>query len=229
MSEFFRFEKQDEDLPFYSGETKLSVGGAILLFICLALFAIPIVFPIPLGDFEFSMYLGLVLLLPTIYLLRGNLNMMFKKIRRSDIKIIVACMVLSLVYSFAMIFILEAVGIADSTPLDAEGFIWNLSFIISFLFQLMGEELFKILLFLFMMFLLYNFSHNRNVSFVISLIISMASFGLLHAGFYGGVVQVFLIQGLGSIFDFYGYFKTRNIFVPFIAHVLYDAILMIPT
>ena len=228
MSEFFRFEKQDEDLPFYSGETKLSVGGAILLFICLALFAIPIVFPIPLGGFAFSMYLGLVLLLPTIYLLRGNLNLMFKKIRRSDIKIIVACVVLSLVYSFAMIFILEAVGIADSTPLDAEGFIWDLSFIISFLFQLMGEELFKILLFLFMMFLLYNFSHKRKASFVVSLIVSMASFGLLHAGFYGGVVQVFLIQGLGSIFDFYGYFKTRNILVPFIAHVLYDAILMIP-
>jgi hypothetical protein len=179
-----------------------------------------------MGDFEFSIYLCLVMLLPTLYVLRGNLNLLFKRIRRGDIKVIFICVILSLAYSFAMIFLLLQVGIASSEPV--EGLTLTLISFISMVFQLMGEELFKILTFLLSMFVLYRFSDNRKVSLVISLFISMAAFGLMHGGFYGGFLQVFLIQGLGSIFNFYAYLKTRNIFVSYVAHLIFDLVLSIP-
>lgn len=227
MVDYFKFENQDEDLPFYTGETELSIKGALLLFICLILFAIPIVFPIPMDDWQFSLYLCFILLLPTLFLLRGHTDLLFKRSKRSDIKIIVLCIVLSLAYSFVMLFILSQAGIASAEPLE-EALVFNLETVILMLFQLMGEELYKILTFLFFMFIFYRFSHNRKVSLVISLLISMVAFGLMHSGFYGGFIQVFLIQGLGSIFDFYAYLKTRNIFVSYAAHLIFDLILTLP-
>ena len=226
MVDYFKFENHDEDLPLYSGESVLSLKTALLLFACLILFAVPVVFPIAMGELEFSLYLCLVLLLPTLYILRGKLNLLFKRIRLGDVKIIVLCVVLSLVYSFAMIFLLTDVGIASSEPLEEMAL--NLISFICVPIQLMGEELFKILTFLLSMFVLYRFSDNRKVSLVVSMFISMVAFGFMHAGFYGGFLQVFLIQGLGSIFNFYGYLKTRNILVSYAAHLIFDLILIIP-
>ncbi len=227
MVDYFKFENHDEDLPFYTGETELSLKGALLLFVCLILFVVPIVFPIPMGDFEFSLFLCLVLLLPTIYLLRGHLNLLFKKIKLSDFNIIILCVFLSMAYSFAMLYILSKLGIASFAPVE-EALGVDLISIISMFIQLMGEELFKILMVLLVMFVLYRFSHNRKVSLVISLFISMLCFGLVHGGFYGGFLQVFLIQGLGSIFNFYAYLKTRNIMVSYAAHLIFDLLLTLP-
>ncbi len=227
MVDYFKFENHDEDLPFYTGETKLSLTGALLLFVCLILFAVPIVFPIPMTDWQFSLFLCFILLLPTIYLLRGHLNLLFKTRRPGDLKIVLICVVLSLAYSFVMLYILSKIGITSTEPLE-ETLAIDLVTVISMMFQLMGEELFKILTFLLSMFVLYRFSHNRKVSLVISLIVAMTAFGLMHGGFYGGFLQVFLIQGLGSIFDFYAYLKTRNIFVSYMAHVIFDLLLTLP-
>jgi len=227
MADYFKFENQDEDLPFYAGETKLSFKGALLLFVCLILFTVPIVFPIPMEDWQFSLFLCFVLLIPTLYLLRGHLNLLFKTIKRGNFKIIILCVVLSLVYSFAMLYILSKIGIANIEPLE-DVLVVDLISIISMIFQLMGEELFKILTFLLSMFVLYSFSNNRKVSLVISLVVAMIAFGLAHSGFYGNFLQVFLIQGLGSIFDFYAYLKTRNIFVSYMAHLIFDLLLTLP-
>jgi len=227
MVDYFKFENQDEDLPFYTGETKLSLKGALLLFACLVLFILPIVFPIPMGDIEFALFLCFVLVVPTVFLLRGHLNLLFKTIKPGNLKIVVLCVVFSLVYSFLMLFILSKIGIANAEPLE-ETLVFDLTAVISMIFQLMGEELFKILTFLLSMFVLYRFSNNRKVSLVISLVIAMASFGLLHGGFYGSFLQVFMIQGLGSIFDFYAYLKTRNVFVSYMAHLIFDLLLTLP-
>lgn len=227
MVDYFKFENQDEDLPFYTGKTKLSIKGALLLFVCLILFAVPIVFPIPMSDWQFSLYLCFILLVPTLVLLREHTGLLFKMVKRRDIKIIALCIFLSLVYSFMMLFILSKVGIVNPEPLE-DTLTFQLETVIMMMFQLMGEELFKILTFLFSMFIFYHFSHNRKASLLISLFISMVAFGLMHSGFYGSFLQVFLIQGLGSIFDFYAYLKTRNIFVSYAAHLIFDLLLTLP-
>jgi membrane protease YdiL (CAAX protease family) len=51
----------------------------------------------------------------------------------------------------------------------------------------------------------------------------MAIFGLAHYQ-YGPIIQILLIQGLGSIFDLYAYLKTKNVLVSYSAHLLFDFI-----
>ena len=51
---------------------------------------------------------------------------------------------------------------------------------------------------------------------------TMMVFGSIHEGAYGTLLQVLLIQGVGSIFDLYAYMKTKNVFVSYIAHLLFD-------
>ena len=52
----------------------------------------------------------------------------------------------------------------------------------------------------------------------------MMAFGSMHVGAYGTLAQVLLVQWLGSIFDLYAYLKTKNVFVSYIAHLLFDFI-----
>jgi membrane protease YdiL (CAAX protease family) len=91
------------------------------------------------------------------------------------------------------------------------------------LVQLMGEELFKIILLIIAMSIIYHFTKNRKLSIIISSIITMTIFGIAHYQ-YGPLIQILLIQGLGSIFDLYAYLKTKNVLVSYLAHLLYDFI-----
>ena len=85
-----------------------------------------------------------------------------------------------------------------------------------------NEELFKVILLILVMSLVYYFSKNRKLSIVLAVIMTMIVFGAAHEGAYGTLLQVLLIQGLGSIFDLYAYMKTKNVFVSYIAHLLFD-------
>ena len=49
------------------------------------------------------------------------------------------------------------------------------------------------------------------------------NFGIIHSGAYSGkIVQILLIQGLGSIFALYPYLKTKNMINSYILHLLVD-------
>ena len=87
----------------------------------------------------------------------------------------------------------------------------------------MGEELFKIILLIVLMFVFYRFL-NRKQSIIISMILTCIVFGLMHAGYYGGILQVVLIQGLGSIFEVHLYVKTKNVMASYTCHIIYDCV-----
>lgn len=55
----------------------------------------------------------------------------------------------------------------------------------------------------------------------------MICFGLLHHDFASSIWACLLTQGVGTIFEIYGYYKTKNLLVPYISHILTDAFLMI--
>ena len=148
---------------------------------------------------------------------------MFRKIRRNDITPILIVVFLQAAYSFGMLYILSLLGLASKAPVDAEAQTTTIISFLSMAIQLMGEELFKVILLILVMHIVYRFL-NRKQSIIFSLIITLAAFGLLHAGFYGGAVNVLLIQGLGSIFEMYLYLKTKNIMVTYASHLLYDCI-----
>ena len=97
--------------------------------------------------------------------------------------------------------------------------------IIISLMQLIGEEFFKIFMLLILMYVVYKLTNNRGLSISLGLIITLAIFGFAHYRAYSGrILQILLIQGLGSIFDLYAYMKTKNVVVSYIIHVIIDYI-----
>lgn len=220
MSDYFKFEDEKLDIPFYNEKPKLSKPEWLLLIIAELLFLTPIIFPIKMTSEVFSFYLCLVVLIPILYVSKGNLSLFFRKIKRENIKLIIICTILPFVYSMTMIFVLEWLKVPgyeiEPTPI-------NLINIITMIVQLMGEELFKIILLILIMSLIYHFSKNRKLSIIISAIVTMITFGAVHSS-YGPLIQILLVQGLGSIFDLYAYLKTKNVLVSYTAHLLFDFI-----
>ena len=54
-------------------------------------------------------------------------------------------------------------------------------------------------------------------------------FGLLHVNTYSyNIIQILLLQGLGSIFEIFGYLKTKNLVIPIIIHLLINLASWIP-
>ena len=81
---------------------------------------------------------------------------------------------------------------------------------------------------MFLMRLVYKFTDNLKISVAVSTAIVLLGFGLLHyAPPTNTIVSVLLLQGLGSLFEMYGYLKTKNLFVPYISHLLTDAVMFI--
>ena len=90
--------------------------------------------------------------------------------------------------------------------------------------QLMGEELFKVIIILIMMLILYKLSKNRKASLAVSVFVALVAFGLMHAGEYGSILRVIIVQGLGSVFDVLLYLKTKNVFTSYLSHLIFDLI-----
>lgn len=228
MSEFFNFEENELDLPFYYDEPFLSKSKWILLVLSIILFiAIPYV-PLDVNENLFSIMLFLVTFIPLVYVCKGNLSLFFRKVRRKDMKIILICLVAYYIYTFAVSQLLLLVGIVPqpNAVLDSN---MDLIFWITLVIQLMGEELFKIILMLLVMKGLYNLTDNRKTSLICSILVSLLVFGLIHYSVYGVLAQIILIIGLGSIFEIYIYLKTKNVLTSYILHVLIDAIPLLLT
>ena len=92
----------------------------------------------------------------------------------------------------------------------------------------MGEELFKVIAFLIAMFLIYRITKNRKVSMIIGVLAALLAFGALHYYSYSGNwPQIIFIIGIGSLFYFYAYLKTKNVMVSYIVHLLIDGIIFV--
>ena len=117
---------------------------------------------------------------------------------------------------------LNAIGIPTiANPIVSENH--DLMFFITLFVQLMGEEFFKIIILLFLMFVVYKYTKNRKLALCIAFILTLAMFGLLHTKTYGGnVFHALFVIGLGSFFDVYAYVKSKNILVSYSVHVLND-------
>ena len=87
-------------------------------------------------------------------------------------------------------------------------------------------ELVKFIPLMFLMRFVYKYTSNRKLAIVVSTAIVLIFFGLLHYDpEVTPILSVLLIQGLGSIFELYGYIKTKNIFVPYLCHLLTDGLI----
>ena len=134
-----------------------------------------------------------------------------------------------------IIKIIYAIGIGEvlaifnlAGPETVSNFGINVVSLISLVFSMMGEELLKFIPLMLLLRTFYKFTDNTKVSMILSVAIVLAVFGLMHySPGENTLISVLVMQGLGSLFEMYGYIKTKNLFVPYIAHLLTDAVIFI--
>lgn len=159
-----------------------------------------------------------------------------RKLRRSDFKLIVLTVLSAIVIQLFLHFLLtelfqykfaENGGVNIISTLGTTDRIIYSFFL--FGFQLMGEEMLRVLPFLFFLqFFTQNLDMRRKHSILFSWFISAGIFALLHLPTYDwNMIQV-LVLFTGSFVMNYAYVRTKNVWVVYLVHLLYDFLLMIP-
>lgn len=214
--DFFKFEDEGVDFPFYKENPKLSLLGGFILIFSIFLAFIPYYSNIPyIGPFLFA----LIMLVPLLYFLKWDFNALFRKPSLKDIGLAILVVFVYVFYSTIMGYIFQFMGLDGfSEPYPAINLFNDF---VTLLFSMMGEELIKVILLLIFLTLIFKFSKNRKLSIIFSMFFTLVIFGLLHA-FSSSVIVAVVIQGFGSVFHLLLYIKTKNVFVSYISHFLTD-------
>ena len=236
MSDFFKFEDESIDFPFYNQKPQLSIKQWSLLLLGLIVeillifgFGSYIPFYNDLPNVLTNIISILILFGPLYYCCRKKIGLIIKKPTLNDLKVDVICYILFLIVSPFLSFIsrfltgeLVSHPSSGTTP-DV------LITVINIFMGLMSEELVKVISLLLVMGLIYYFTTNRKTSVIVAIIVSCTVFGLLHLPTYGfNVIQCLIAVGAACIIHLYPYLKTKNIVNSYITHVLIDLTLFLP-
>ena len=214
----------NKDFPYYNNNPKLSKTAWIVLLLSIPIgILLYVIFPsIMLGSIVFC----LSMLIPLLYFSNWNYSLFIQKPTKNEIILGVLMFGGYLIYSITVGTILDFITPTPEMPNEILGI--TVEGTVSLIFSMMGEELVKFIPLMFFMRLVYKYSNNRKLAIVVSAIIVLTGFGLMHyAPPYTTLTSVLLIQGAGSMFGVYGYLKTKNIIVPYISHLLTDAFVFI--
>ncbi|WP_296882527.1 type II CAAX prenyl endopeptidase Rce1 family protein [uncultured Methanobrevibacter sp.] len=213
--DWFKFEDKDLDFPFYKKNPYIPKWGWFVLFIALIMGVL-----LASDSIIVSIIGCLVLVVPVLYFLNWDYHAIFQKPKAKDIALAVALFIGYMIYSIAMGIILEHFGI--TSPGTVEQSSVNIFSIFSLVFSLMGEEFMKFIPFIFFLRVFYKYSNNRKLSVILSIIIVMIFFASLHAYNFTMFLFALCIQGFGSIFEYIGYVKTKNMWISYLTHLLTD-------
>ena len=144
---------------------------------------------------------------------------------RRDILLVLALFAGYLIYALIMSNVLDFFSIASSGTVEMESV--DFMMMISAVFSLIGEEFFKFIPLMFFMRIVYKYSNNRKLSVIISSGLIMVMFASIHSYNLEMFIFALFIQGFGSIFELYGYIKTKNIIVSYLVHLLTDEFIFI--
>lgn len=211
------------DVPFYNDVPKLSTfDWIVVLASVLLVIGYITVIDIPADLLPFAVFLtGLI---PALYICKGNYSLFFKRLRLKDIGLAVVLVICIYVYTIIMGLIISLISGNMAGHAGLGEAITAMS-VLAMIIQVFGEEFFKIFLLLLVMYVIYKFTRDRGMALLLGLILSMIIFGLVHYDAYEGrILQILLIQGFGSVFEYYAYLKTKNVWVCFLVHVLRDFI-----
>ena len=222
LKEKLEFLEDGIDFPFYNDIPKLSSKEWGILAIAVIVFFLFTYMPWILPQYRFFVYF-LIMIIPLIYVCKGDYSIFFKKLKLRDAKTIILCYILYIIYAAVVGAIMTHFGNPPATDASLASKSLLMA-VVSLIFQLVGEEFFKIFLLLIFMYLIYKFTGNRNMAIWIGVLATLLIFGIAHMSAYGNLMQVLLIQGLGSIFDLYAYMKTKNVLVSYILHLIIDLV-----
>lgn len=212
----FKFEDDGYDFPFYNKNPYIPKWGWVVLFVVF-IFGSLLLFSEKIHILILSC---IVYIVPVLYFLKWDYKAIFRMPSRRDILLVVVLFVGYLIYAVLMGAILEQFGIVSSGTVNPESV--TVMSLVGLVFSVMAEEFLKFIPFMFLLRVIYKFSNNRKLSLIISVAIIMIMFASLHA--YNPIMFMFAlcIQGFGSIFEFYGYIKTKNLMIPYLTHLFTD-------
>jgi len=224
---FLEFD-ESRDFPFYRHNPRISSGGWLLLIL-----SVPVALLVyALVGFESeiiaSVLFCLIMLIPLLYFSKWDYSLMFRKPTKNEIILAILMFAGYMIYALCLGSVLDMVGLGGVEASSAEEVGVTIQSTVGLLFSMMAEELLKFIPLMFLMRLVYKFTDNLKISVAVSTALVLLGFGLLHyAPPTNTIVSVLLLQGLGSLFEMYGYLKTKNLFVPYISHLLTDAVMFI--
>ncbi len=153
------------------------------------------------------------------------MSLIVKKFKAMDFVRIFVTLFLQYVFVFAIGIIRNLVFHVPPTAnavMDAD---MDATFWVLILIQLFGEELFKLLIFLVALILIYKLTNKRTLSVVAATVVTLLCFALVHATAYEfNWTQILINQGIATFFCMYNYLKSKNIMTSYIQHVILDAI-----
>ena len=124
MSDFFKFEDEGVDFPFYNGIPKLSMVEWVILALAPFLLGlisltggrcIPYVELLPRGTLPICYFL--VTVIPVVYVCHGKLDLIFRKPRLKDFKVIIICFILYFAFGYVAKVIGASLGFQAMHPL----------------------------------------------------------------------------------------------------------------
>lgn len=220
--DWFRFENKDYDFPFYRKNPYVpKIGWVVLFFAMVFGFFAQIIPPEMLGAFIFCV----VLLVPVLYYLNWDIKAIIRKPAGKEVVMAVLLFVGYIVYTILATEVLDVFGLVGSDIITED--MIDIYSIFSLVFSMMGEELLKFIPFVFFMRIIFKYTDNRKLAVILSMLIVMVFFAFLHVVDLHSVVSCLVMQGFGSIFEFFGYIKTKNIVVSYITHLCTDVFIFI--
>ena len=229
-SERFWVEKRDADFPIYRDESCGMRENVLLAlgFLLTALYTL-----VPRGSVPFWLSRCMYFLLPTVPFLiaaKGKIRLLVKRFRFYDPVLILIGTALCFFAGAFMAVLLINSGLINADTMTANpavGMNHDGSFFLGMLVQIFGEEMLKIDAFLAILMLIDRRWGKRKAGIIVGMVISALLFGLLHYRTYGNLLQVLCVQGSAGLVLLYLYLRTKNVFVPFWAHVLSDCVALL--
>jgi membrane protease YdiL (CAAX protease family) len=232
------FERQDGiDFPFYAGEPARLSPARWSIALVGALLGVAITIA-PLGHvLPASPWWGFVPVVVMVAVQLGALRLaagkwwtaLFREVHRFDVAVMIVVALANLVVSFLVSTIVVPLFGANANPgaQQAQGdAAQRVSLYLTSLIEIMGEELFAIVVFLAILTLATRIGVRRRGAVILAWLLSNAAFAACHLPVYQfNFAQAFLIIGVGSLGLTLAYIRTKNIWVSYGAHIIYDWIL----
>ena len=243
-SRFFLEPKQHTEFPFLDDQ-KISSGrlwgmffGAII--ISLVMLLPQMVLPAKASTFAIVLAQVVQTIVPLIlfwllykYVGQTSIGKLYKRITVRALGFGVLMFALSTVYSLIVGTLLKGqtaanINVTSAAQLPKNQLVSNylINEVVD-LFNLMIEELIAVTAFLAILALANRYWHlSRNASIWVGLGISIIVFGIIHFSAYDWHwAQMILLIGMSRLFDTGVYIRTKNIWISYIMHFLWDSIL----
>ena len=213
----------NSDFPLYNTMDNKDI--AVLILCCLMVFAVvSLRFHIS-GNLK-SVLIFLIPFCGFLYVCRGKLNLIVKRLHKFDLGYILLYVLLYYFFAFAAGFLLLHLGFQLKPnailSVNKDAVFW-----VMFLIQVFGEELFKLSMFFIALSLLYNHASKiDNYIIAISALITSLLFAAAHLFAYSSILQPLMILGIGNLVLMLAYIQSKNVLIPYASHIIVDFIPM---